>query len=103
MIPPTGVATRRNESPDPMNTPKTDRDAIAAVIAAMQHYDTAWHRELAEYLTADGDIDEARHDEYERAKDDHAWPVLERLPDFIAALRAAIGDTDPATAPETAP
>lgn len=86
-----------------MDTPKTDRDAIAAVIAAMEHYDTAWHRELAEFLTADGDIDEARQSEYERAKDDHAWPVLERLPDFIRELRAAIGAAALETAPETAP
>jgi hypothetical protein len=86
-----------------MSSTPFDRAAIAAVIAAMEHYDTAWHRELAEFLTADGDIDEARQGEYERAKDDHAWAVLERLPDFIRELRAAIGATVPGTAPETAP
>lgn len=64
------------KAPEPMSTPKADRAAIAAVIAAMEHYDTAWHKELAEFLTADGDVDERRQGEYERAKDDHAWPVL---------------------------
>ena len=85
-----------------MNALNIDRDAIVAVIAAMEHYDTAWHRELAEYLTADGDVDEALQREYERAKDDHAWPVLDRLPDFIRELRAAIGAAAPGTAPEAA-
>lgn len=86
-----------------MSASPMDRDAVAAVIAELAHYDDAWHRELADYLTADGDIDEARMGEYERAKDDHAWPLLDRLPDFIAALRAAIGAAAPDTAPETAP
>jgi hypothetical protein len=79
-----------------MTTPRFDRDAVASVVRAMQHYDNVWHNELSEFLTADGDIDERRQGEYERSKDDHAWPVLENLPDWIALLKAAL-------AAETAP
>ena len=68
-----------------------------AAIAAMEHYDRAWQTELAEYRTADGRLDERRHGEYEHAKAAHAWPVLDRLPDWIAALKAASGR---AAAPE---
>jgi hypothetical protein len=82
-----------------MTAARSGHDQVADVIAAMEHYDTAWHRELAEYLTADGDIDDDRRAEYEHAKDDHAWPVLERLPDWISALRAAIGAAAPGTTP----
>lgn len=59
-----------------MTTPRFDRDAVASVVRAMEHYDNVWHNELSEYLTVDGDIDERRQGEYERSKDDHAWPVL---------------------------
>lgn len=87
-----------------MDIPRIDRAAIADVIAAMDHYDTAWHRELTEFLTADGDVDERRHREYERAKDDHSWPVLEQLPNWISALRTALGiPSDRTSAPEAAP
>jgi hypothetical protein len=74
--------------------------AIAAVIAAMEHYNRAWQRELADFRTTNGEIDERRLGEYEHAKDDHAWPVLDALPDWISKLKAAI---TPAAAPEAAP
>jgi hypothetical protein len=87
-----------------MSTARFDRDAVEDVIAAMEHYDHAWHKELADFLTADGDIDERRHGEYEHTKDDHAWPVLEQLPHWISTLKAALG-TGPSrrAAPEAAP
>jgi hypothetical protein len=75
-------------------------DAIAVVIAAMEHHDRAWQRELADLRTADGEIDQDRQGEYEQSKDDHAWPVLESLPDWIAALKTA---TAPETLAEPAP
>jgi hypothetical protein len=79
-------------------------EAITAVIAAMEHYDRAWQRELAEFHTAHGEIDQSRQGEYEHAKDDHAWPVLDALPAWIAALKAALAaPTAPETAPEPAP
>lgn len=85
-----------------MTEPRFDRAAVASVVRAMEHYDTVWHNELAEYLTVDGDVDERRQGEYERAKDDHAWPVLESLPDWIALLTAALAaETAPEAAPET--
>src|SRR5579872_205719 len=74
--------------------------AITAVIAEMEHYDSLWQTELAEYRTADGDIDERRHGAYEHAKDDHAWPVLDALPAWIAALKSA---TAPADGPRNGP
>jgi hypothetical protein len=80
-----------------------DRAAVASVIAAMEHYDNAWHNELADYLTIDGDIDQRRQGEYERAKDDHAWPVLDNLTDWINLLRAALAAAAPETAPESTP
>lgn len=79
-----------------MTTPRFDRDAVDSVLRAMQHYDDAWHKELDEFLTADGES------EYERSKDDHAWPVLENLPDWIALLKAALAaETASEAAPET--
>jgi hypothetical protein len=74
--------------------------AITAVTAAMEHYDRARQRELADLRTADGEIDERRLGEYEHAKDDHAWPVLDALPGWIAALKVV---TAPEAAPERAP
>ena len=74
--------------------------AIAAVIAEMEHYDRAWQSELADLRTADGEIDQARQRDYEYAKDDHAWPVLDALPGWIATLKTA---TALETAPETGP
>jgi hypothetical protein len=75
---------------------QTAPNAIAAVIAAMEHHDRAWQRELADLRGTDGEIDQDRQGEYEQTKDDHAWPVLESLPDWIAALKTA-------TAPKPAP
>jgi len=78
--------------------------AIAAVIAEMEHYDRAWQNELADLRTADGEIDERRQGEYEHTKDDHAWPVLDTLPDWITTLKAAITPTAASEAdPESAP
>src|SRR5689334_20000749 len=37
-----------------MTTPRFDRDAVESVLRAMQHYDDAWHKELDEFLAADG-------------------------------------------------
>ena len=77
-----------------------DPPAITAVIAAMEHHDRAWQRELADYRRPDGDIDQQRLGDYEHARDDHAWPVLDQLPDWITALKHA---TAPETAPEARP
>ena len=79
-----------------MTAPHPAIAAINQVIAAMEHYDRAWQRELADLKDPEGELDQHRHGEYEQAKDDHAWPVLESLPAWITALKAA-------TAPETAP
>jgi hypothetical protein len=79
-----------------MTTPHPDHAAIDQVIAAMEHYDRTWQRVLADLKGLDGDVEQSRQGEYEHAKDDHAWPVLESLPEWIAALKAA-------TAPEAAP
>jgi hypothetical protein len=78
--------------------------AIAAVIAEMEHYDRAWQKELADLRTTGGEIDERRLGEYEHAKDDHAWPVLDTLPDWISTLKSAIAPTAaPETGPQSAP
>lgn len=78
----------------------TAPDAIAAATAGMEHCDRAWQAELADSRTTHGETDQRRHRAHEHAKDDRARPVLNALPDWIAALEAA---TAPETAPEPAP
>lgn len=79
-----------------MTPPHSDHSAIEKVIAAMERHDRAWHQQLADLTGPDGEIEQDRLGDYEHAKDEHAWSVLESLPEWIAALKAA-------TAPETAP
>jgi hypothetical protein len=85
-----------------MSSPTPDIRALREVIGQMERRARDWQQELAGYLTADGDIREESLPDYEQAKDEAGWDLVETLPSWISTLNRALDAVAQRFPPRTA-
>jgi len=77
-----------------MQNPTPDINAVLELLEEMTDTDAQWQRTRALYTYPDGAVQAGFHREHEAAKVRQGWDLVGILPEWIAALTAALAGED---------